>query len=402
MYYVSFFSDFRPLVTTSLIRLLEDNNIENVWINQEGTITEFNLEVLPPDLDDNLISIPDVGELKSWHIYGSKKNGDDQENFKFPSLNRISLEEIDILYKKISQKYSWCFFPWGNVGSFFGFAFISSNKDVRDKFVNIVNAFNLSIKYPNTINRQPRCISSYNVEKKLSESIQCIIFDIDSYWLGMRVWKLAKQINSHPPLLIINNLNYLIREDLADFILDLNIDNDSFFQFTNNLTSDINTNLSETIKNTNNTFWDNFDGDFPDYFYKNCKKIATLRCFQESGESANVFDVEQWNNQIYFNQTCKYYNNFNPSTEFIIPVPRMENLKSIETILNMISMPKYGTSDDLIMMPELLNQTEWFFGINRLLENGDKACIFMSKNNSIIQHFLCVNYKDNFSLISCF
>jgi hypothetical protein len=402
MYYVSFFPDFRPLVTISLIRLLENNNIENVWINQDGRVTEFTLEALPPNLDKNLISIPDVGELKSWHIYGIQNNSHNHEDFKFPSLNRISLEEIDALYEKISQKYLWCFLPWGNVGSFSGFAFVSSNKDIRDRFVDIVNELNLSIKYPNTPSRQPRCISSYNVDKKLSESIQCIIFDVNSYWLGMRAWKLAKQIDSRPPMLVINNLNYLIREDLSDFILDLNTNNDVFFQFSNNLTTDTNSSLLEIIKNTDDVFWDNFDGDFPSYFQKSCKEVATLRCFEESGEAANVFDVEQWDNQIYFNQVCGYYSNFSPSTEIIIPVPKINTLKSIETILAMIGISKYGTSDDLIMMPELLNQTEWFLGINRLLENGNKACIFMSKDNSIIQLFICANYNDNFSLISCF
>lgn len=400
MYYVAFFPDFRPLVLISLIRLLE-NSIDNAWINYNGKIAKFTLENLPPDLDNDYISA--IGEVKLWHIYEkTEKNYDDDDNFKFPPLNPISLEEIDTFYQYLSQKYSWSFFPWGSVGSFFGFAFVSSNKYIRDRLIDIVNNLYILIKYPNTPDRQPRCISSYDVAQNLSESIQCIVFDINSYWLGMRVWKLAEQIDSYQPLIIINNLNYSLKEDLSDFILSLKVDNDTFFQFNDDSNTNINSNLSEVIKITDEIFWDNFDGDIPDFFQKECKKIARAKCFEKSGEAANVFDIEQWNNQIYFNQVCRYYGNFIPLTEIIIPFPKMGTFKAIENILAIIETSKYGTSDDLIMMPELLNQTEWFMGINRLLENGYQACIFMSKNNNIIQRLNHINYDDDFSLITCF
>jgi hypothetical protein len=392
MYYTAFFPDFRPSVRICLAKFLKDN-FDNTWINNSGRTERFTPDMSLPDLDDDPNLWCDVGEVKPWCIHGEQQ---DNCLLDFPSAGKSSLNEISTLYEQISQNYSWCLIPWGSAGSFFGFAFISPNKNLRDEFINIVDDLEPIGKH----NPKPKCTNKYDIDSNLENFIQCILFDIDSNFLGMRIWEFTRLTDSFPPLIIMHHSAYPSRKNISNYTMYFNDNRKEFMPFGNGLDEKFIMNMKEYVKADNAYFWDNFDEDFDEIYQEKCYEVGQLACLDEFGEKCNVFGVEQWGDQRFFNQICKFYS----KCEFmiILPLPKYNDFQVFQNVLSIIRSSKYGLSDDVLMMPELLHQVDWFIGIDRPLEHGESNCIFMSRNNCNIHTFINIEYPDDFSLISCF
>jgi hypothetical protein len=396
MYYIAFFPDFRPLVRICLTKFV-DNNFDYTWISNNGSTKKFTFSTPLPDLDDDPNGIPNVGEMKSWHIHGEWK---DSSFLDVLLTGQLSLETINTFFQQMSRKYSWCLSPWGSVGSFFGFVFISSDENLRNKFISIVEGIELKIKYLSIPERQPRCISKYDADECISKLIQCILFTVDLNFLGARIWEFAKSVDLFPPLIIINSLGYPCKENASSHHI----------YFSDNYQGSIEDGFNEqslvdvmnNVHDDNSCFWNNFDKDFDEVYPGKYQKIGRAACFDESGAMFNVFDIEQWSDRRLFNQVCRFYSNFDPTIQIIMPFPKCNDFQALRNILSIIGNSKYGLSDDIVMMPELLNQTEWLIGIRRPLEDGESNCIFISKDNYNVRQFIDIECSDGLSVISCF
>lgn len=336
----------------------------SIWIGSKDDL-ELNL------LDNNQKQEKKIPEAICLH--GSNSFEEELCLPDLPLLEGISLGATDFLLHEYSNKYSWTILPWGSIYShdlLSMFVFITSEQKYFNEFMNSYpNQMSIKSHYGHIIPQCNMLISHYQVKTDFSEVAQAILIEEDFDEPGSLIWD-ACQLDSCLPLLI-SEFHY--NDDVKDFYKIEAPDPDSpiYWERVNYKPLKI---IDVHIKEKNPSF-------YPDHNKK--------------------FGVDQPQDKQSFINICR---SLRQGTETLIFVPHSTNIDKLSELLSKIEASGYSKYSDLSCIQDILQATEWFYGLNRnYVDVGDNMySLFVSRNNKLIQKVDSMNTNYNSRLISFF
>lgn len=360
VYYSAFFVNYRPFLYEKLKSFTSEKK-SNIWIYKDKNSTFFQ-NGLPQDI------YPPV----EWYLHGSHL-GSKKNSISLPLLKGTKLEEINTTFQVLSTKYSWSILPWGSIYShdlLSSFVFISRKEMTFNKFLETYhNTVNVKSHYGHIISQCNLLVSSYKVQTNFSEYVQGILIEDDFDYPGSLIWD-ACQLDSYPPLLI----SEVYCSDKTD----------DFYEI------------------------EDPDPDSPIYWERVNYKPLRIIDVQLKEKSTNFhtdnnkkFGVYQPQDKQSFINMCM---SLRQGTETLIFVPHNTNIDKLSKLLSIIEASDYSKYSDLSYIQDILQTTEWFYGLDRnYVDVGDNMySLFISKDNKLIQKIDSMNTDYKNKLISFF
>jgi hypothetical protein len=205
-YELLFFNDWlaRPFLCTKLQAFCTDT-ASDAWLYISGkeSVMEVTFEALPQD---------EFCYQEFWFLHGEKFLDNDSKGLEgYAFYQSTSFQKINDLFRTLVKSYRWVLMPWGGVHSYKAFAFLTSDKKLKERFLNVSE--NIVYPYalyqgsvPADIITKPYnpFISSYNVEANVEHAIKAIVFEdkIDAI-TGQCIWD-ACECNKITPLIVTN------------------------------------------------------------------------------------------------------------------------------------------------------------------------------------------------------
>lgn len=348
MYHIAFFIDYHPFF---------QNKIKAWLINHK----KYQCKIIDDNQNHKSVSIKDLLEYppenifyyfdepwyarysKIWCIHGenqSQSSDDDFPNLLFTKNHsnfQLSLEYIDYLLARFTDKYKWSIIPWHHTIRFRSFVFISKEKTLRDKFI---DCYNNSIKIPFIHSKKTNLlISKYSISNKFSEVISAIVFEENIKTTG-KVWDACNCYSSHPLLITCNNVHEYSKFAHYSDKYQLINQNKNFHQDSD---------------------WNIYQVDDKDTFtFISESIILGMRAF--------------W---------------ISPNT----------NIQKIKSILDIIEDTELSYSD-LSYLEDLLNVCEWIYGFSRDATAPDNynCSLFISRDSKIIQKIDSFRREDSYDI----
>jgi hypothetical protein len=194
----------RPFLRTKLQAFCDDTASE-IWFHISGTETSIKapFESLPKD---------GFCYQEFWFLHGEKFLNNYSKGLEENALYRpTSFQKINDLFRALVKSYRWSMVPWGGVHSYKAFAFLTSDKKLKESFLNVSE----NIVYPYALyqRRVPDdivtksynpLISSYNVETNVEHAIKTIVFEDKIGAIpGQCIWD-ACECSKITPLVVTN------------------------------------------------------------------------------------------------------------------------------------------------------------------------------------------------------
>lgn len=339
-------------------------NKSSIWIGNKDAL-ELNL------LDNNHKQEEKIPEVMCLH--GSNLFKEELYLPDLPLLEGTSLAAINFLLHEYLNKYSWTILPWGSIYShdlLSMFVFITSDQKYFDEYMNSYpNQMSIKSHYGHIIPQCNMLISHYQVKTDFSEVAQAILIEEDFDDPESLIWD-ACQLDSCPPLLISE---VYCSDETDDFyeIEDPDPDSPIYWERVNYKPLRI---IDVHFKEKNSIF-------YPD----NNKK----------------FGIYQPQDKQSFINICR---SLRQGTETLIFVPHDTNIEKLSELLSKIEASDYSKYSDLSYMQDILQTTEWFYGLDRnYVDLGDNMySLFVSKDNKLIQRIDSMNTDYQSKLISFF
>jgi hypothetical protein len=405
MYYVAFFI-YDPPFFTNLINELIKQDFSEVRIRNNQQ--DFNLDSLEISsiLNDSVIWFP-----QPWYLYGHQLHESIDRSFPgLPLLGGTSVRAIDNLLEWFADHYSWSIFTWGGVDPLLSIAFISSNKNLFERFIKLEskivittqkqqNAAQELLLSNSTIfssshvldfmanntfsNRNTGLISTYEVLESFKKHRQILLFNVFKN-PGDRVWE-ACECDIQPPWLITSGYH------------------------ENNNSIILNYNDIQEVESNEELFkiasYNLFSNPQDDEFQEICIIEYPIQVMKiDPNTSALVpslmsqkLAVIQLKTKESFNDFCR--DHINSESDVLFVVPQGVNLVQLIKLI-----PKIERQDsmnyDFEYINDILTITQWFYGINRS-RRDTKHSLFMSNNNELLNKLDSLIVDDDYCLISC-
>lgn len=405
MYYVAFFI-YDPPFFTNLINELIKQDFSEVRIRNNQQ--DFHLDSLEISsiLNDSLIMFP-----QPWYLYGHQLHESIDRSFPgLPLLGGTSVRAIDNLLEWFADHYSWSIFTWGGVDPLLSIAFISSNKNLFERFIKLEskivittqkqqNAAQELLLSNSTIfssshvldfmanntffNRNKGLISTYEVLESFKKHRQILLFNVFKN-PGDRVWE-ACECDIQPPWLITSGYH------------------------ENNNSIILNYNDIQEVESNEELFkiasYNLFSNPQDDEFQEICIIEYPIQVMKiDPNTSALVPSLMSQKLAVIQLKTKESFNNFcrehiNSERDVLFVVPQGVNLVQLIKLI-----PKIERQDsmnyDFEYINDILTITQWFYGINRS-RCDTKHSLFMSNNNELLNKLDSLIVDDDYCLISC-
>ena len=314
------------------------NSSCNAWINIFQQDKPLeSLDILPKHFNFKYSDI--------WYIHGgfldhSRYSSSNLILYDGPNFSE-NFENIDNQFMWFSENFLWSIFPWGGPRNFLSFCFLSKDKKIFNEFLNCNSFIMDQVNECNIDFISSQTISSYEIETRFSRSIQAIIFS-GYHEPAFRLWDVCNCDVNHPW-----------------FITDFLIDEDTFPI------------LSLPIPEYKILFSIDRDNDTP------------LKVYQPLNKES-------------FESLCKLTSQEPDTMIFVSPDTDVVKLKDL--LMNIENEQSYS---DLNRIQDILNTTNWFYGLNRdRVDYG--ISLFVSRENNLLHSFDQINRNDGYCLLSCF
>lgn len=350
MYYLAEFLNYPPLLEQKIGSFVKENALDCFLYYHEQDISLISSEYL---------SIFNNSQFtKPWFIHGSCLSKVPLNVIsQLPLVSEISLEKIDTFISWFLNHYDWSIIPWGGSGKRFNcFAFISNKHYLRDSFI-AASSNMMSIIGVANIQRVNLFIASYDIPEAFSHVARAVILNEDLAETGTLIWNICNCTTENLPLIV--TLLFPLDED---------------------------------------------DNEPPDCWeHANYRLINILefttkeKSFSGLPQRLGVYEPQDLESfiamlQIHWSE---------PDT--LIVVPNNTKFDSLSKLLEKTEAHSfYSSCSDLSFFQEILDLSEWFYGVDR--DRSDfKYSLFVSQNHQFIRQIDNFCQKNsNYHLISLF